>query len=178
MNKENITIRDPKKTDIDQVLKYINTLSKEKTYILFQGLVMSKKAEYAWLKDNMEKIKKGKAVVKFIFYKNEFIGSGVINMRSEKTAKEHLGVFGISIAKKYRGKGYGSMLMDEVLNEAKKHFDKTKDTIVQMADYNHKAINFYTKLGFTDTGKRWSDEKLKMKSGAVIPEMEMIIKSK
>lgn len=151
MNKENITIRDPKKTDIDQVLKYINTLSKEKTYILFQGLLMSKKSESAWLKDNMEKIKKGKAVVKFIFYKNEFIGSGVINMRSEKTAKEHLGVFGISIAKKYRGKGYGSMLMDEVLNEAKK-LKGLKIIYLEAFAENTTAVRMYEKKGFVKCG--------------------------
>lgn len=151
MNKENITIRDPKKTDIDQVLKYINTLSREKTYILFQGLIMSKKAEYSWLKDNIEKIKKGKAVVKFIFYKNEFIGSSVIGMGSEKKAKEHIGSFGISIAKKYRGKGYGSMLMDEVLDEAKK-LKGLKVIYLEAFAENTTAIKMYEKKGFIKCG--------------------------
>jgi RimJ/RimL family protein N-acetyltransferase len=152
MNKENITIRDPKKTDIDQVLKYINTLSKEKTYILFQGLVMSKKAENAWLKDNIEKIKKGKAVVKFIFYKKEFIGNSVINMGSEKTAKEHVGSFGISIAKKYRGKGYGSMLMGEVLKEAKEKLKGLKIVYLEAFAENTGAIKMYEKKGFVKCG--------------------------
>lgn len=80
----------------------------------------------------------------------------------------------IYVLPEYQGRGIGQMLWDELKN----HLDQTKDIIVQVADYNHKAINFYTKLGFTDTGKRWSDEKWKMKSGATIPEMEMIMKSK
>lgn len=62
--------------------------------------------------------------------------------------------------------------------QAQKYFDRSKDTIVQVAEYNYMAIKFYMKLGFRDTGKRWKDEKYKMKSGAMIPEMEMVIKGK
>jgi len=70
-------------------------------------------------------------------------------------------------------KGIGKMLWDKALEI----LDPSKDTIVQVADYNKKAIEFYKKLGFVDTGKRFSDEHFRMKSGAIIPEMEMIIKS-
>lgn len=71
----------------------------------------------------------------------------------------------------YQGRGIGQMLW----NEVKKFCDPSKDTIVQVATYNKNAISFYEKLGFVDTGKRWSDEKWKMKSGATIPEMELIL---
>ena len=79
----------------------------------------------------------------------------------------------IYVLPEYQGKGVGSMLW----NEIKKFCDPSKDTIVQVASYNKNAISFYEKLGFVDNGKRWSDEKWKMKSGATIPEMEMVIKS-
>jgi len=51
--------------------------------------------------------------------------------------------------------------------------DASKHTIVQVAVYNYKAIKFYKSFGFMDTGKRISNPKLKMKSGAIISEMEM-----
>jgi ribosomal protein S18 acetylase RimI-like enzyme len=44
---------------------------------------------------------------------------------------------------------------------------------VEVATYNANAIRFYEGLGFVDTGKRMSDPKFTMKSGAIIPEMEM-----
>jgi len=78
----------------------------------------------------------------------------------------------IYVLPEYQGRGVGSLLWEE----AQKSFDPDKDTIVQVATYNIKAIGFYEKLGFEDTGKRWKDEKFKMKSGAMIPEMEMVIK--
>jgi ribosomal protein S18 acetylase RimI-like enzyme len=132
MNKENITIRDPKKTDIDQALTYVNKLSKEKTYVLLQGVVISKKTELEWLKSSIEKIKNKKTVLKFIFYKDILIGISDIKLGREKTAKEHMAVFGISIDKKYRGKGYGSMLMDEVLKEAKENLKGLKLCILKL----------------------------------------------
>lgn len=79
----------------------------------------------------------------------------------------------IYILPEFQGKGTGRMLWEE----ARKFCDPSKETIVQVATYNQKAISFYEKLGFVDTGKRWSDEKWRMKSGATIPEMELVIKA-
>ena len=79
----------------------------------------------------------------------------------------------IYVLPEYQGKGIGKKLWEAVVL----FMDKEKDTIVQVATYNEKAIAFYEKLGFADTGKRFSDEKWKMKSGMVIPEMEMVLKA-
>jgi ribosomal protein S18 acetylase RimI-like enzyme len=79
----------------------------------------------------------------------------------------------IYVLPEFQGKGIGKMLWAE----AKSFCDPAKDIIVQVATYNQNAIEFYKKLGFVDTGKRWSDDKWKMKSGATIPEMELVLKS-
>jgi ribosomal protein S18 acetylase RimI-like enzyme len=65
-----------------------------------------------------------------------------------------------------------------IWHEAAKFIDPTKDTFLEVADYNENAINFYKKLGFEDTGKRITDERFRMKSGSIIPEMEMVLKAK
>ncbi len=59
------------------------------------------------------------------------------------------------------------------MDRSKKVFDKNKDTVVEVTTYNNKAIEFYKKLGFIDTGRRWSDEKFKTKSGFMTTEMEL-----
>lgn len=61
---------------------------------------------------------------------------------------------------------------------AMKFFDPNKNIIVELADYNIKALSFYKSLGFVDTGERFKQEIHQLKSGAIIPEMRMIIKRK
>lgn len=78
----------------------------------------------------------------------------------------------IYVLPEMQGRGVGRKLWNDLAGFR----DPNKDTIVHVADYNENAITFYKKLGFVDSGKRWSDEKFKMTSGAMIPEMEMVIK--
>ncbi len=79
----------------------------------------------------------------------------------------------IYVLPEYTGKGIGTLLWNESLN----FFDKTKDTIVHVAVYNKNAINFYKKVGFVDTGKIFSEDRFKMKSGSVIVQTEMVRKA-
>lgn len=78
----------------------------------------------------------------------------------------------IYVLPEYHGKGIGTKLWEE----ARKFFDPAKDIYVEVVDYNEKAINFYKKLGFVDTGRRFQDERFRMKSGAIFTEMEMVKK--
>jgi ribosomal protein S18 acetylase RimI-like enzyme len=80
----------------------------------------------------------------------------------------------IYILPEFQGKGIGTMLW----NEVKMFADPTKNTIVQVVTYNEQAIGFYQKLGFEDTGKRFIDERFRMPSGNILPEMEMVLRQK
>ncbi|MBP9757316.1 MAG: GNAT family N-acetyltransferase [Candidatus Pacebacteria bacterium] len=78
----------------------------------------------------------------------------------------------IYVLPEYQGAGIGTMLW----NEVRTFFDPSLPVTVGVATYNTSAIQFYEKLGFTDTGRRYSDERFKMNSGAMIPEMEMVLR--
>ena len=71
----------------------------------------------------------------------------------------------------YQGKGVGTALWEE----GKRFFDPGQDIYLEVADYNENAINFYKRLGFTETGKRIVDERFRMKSGSIVPEIEMVL---
>lgn len=150
MNKENITIRNPKMSDLKQTLIYVNKLSKEKTYVLFQGETISEKSERKWLKNCIKAIEENKSTVKFIFHKDELIGICDINLKTG--AKEHVGSFGLSIDKKYRGKGLGSLLMNTVIEEAEKKLKKMKCIYLEVFAENTPAIKLYEKKGFVKCG--------------------------
>ena len=78
----------------------------------------------------------------------------------------------IYVLPEYQGQGIGHMFWKESLQ----FFSDKKDIIVHVVTYNQHAIEFYKKLGFVDTGKRFTEERHRMKSGAAFPEMEMILK--
>ncbi len=78
----------------------------------------------------------------------------------------------IYVLPEFQRMGIGYKLWNETL----KFIDGAKDTTVEVVTYNTNAIEFYKRLGFEDTGRRWTDEKFTMKSGATFPEMELVIK--
>lgn len=76
----------------------------------------------------------------------------------------------IYVLPEYQRLGIGKMFWNKALD----FFEKNKKIIVQVATYNVKTIEFYKKLGFIDTGKRFTEERHRMPiSGVLIPEMEM-----
>ncbi len=122
------------------------------------------------IRDRAEKLANPPANMKMFVAKQEgkVVGLCRIILHPDKNQFQ-----AIYILPEYQGKGIGKLLW----NEALKIFDNTKETIVHVAVYNAKAIKFYEGLGFKDSGLRFSNERFRMKSGSIIPEMEMVIKS-
>lgn len=71
----------------------------------------------------------------------------------------------------YQRLGVGRALWREMTQ----WFDPDKKLIVHVAVYNTKAIDFYKKLGFVETGKEFTEERFTFKSGAQIVETELVI---
>ncbi len=115
-------------------------------------------------KEKISKIKENECKL-LLEYQGEVIA--LCNVIKER---EYNQLQAIYVLPKYQGLGAGGALLLEAL----KFLDINKKTIVHAASYNVKAIKFYEKHGFKSTGKVFSDERFKMRNGAVIPELEMI----
>lgn len=145
-----LVIRYPKKDDLQTMLAYINALSKERTFIRYQGEEVSLEEETEYLNKQLERIVKQESVQLLAFTKDELIGNTSIDL-FDKT-ESHKGLFGISIAKEYRGKGIGKLLLKYILEEAK---SLPKLRIITLAVYsiNNLAIEMYKKFGFVEYGR-------------------------
>lgn len=146
-----IIIRYPAKDDVGQMRDYINTLSKEQTFIRFQGEKVSLGHETKYLNDQIKRIIKKTTVELFVFCNNKLIGISSIDMK-DKT-ESHEGVFGLSIAKEYRGEGIGTILMKIVLEEAERHMPQLKIVTLGIFDGNLIAKDMYEKFGFKEYGR-------------------------
>lgn len=147
---DKLLIRYPKKHDLDALLAYINALSKEQTYIRYQGEEITLEEETQYLTSQLKRIEQKQSVQLLVFSGGELIGNTSIDL-FDKT-ESHKGLLGISIAKEYRGKGMGKLLMQHILDEAK---NLPRLHIVTMAVYavNTLAIEMYKKFGFVEYGR-------------------------
>lgn len=145
-----IVIRYPKISDAKLMCDYINTISKEKTYITLQGEKVSFKEEKEYVSGQVKKIKERKTVQLLLFVNNKL--SGISSVDLGKRIQKHVGNFGISISKEQRGKGLGKLLTKLVLEEATKIIKNLKIVTLAVFTENKKAIRLYTKFGFKKYG--------------------------
>lgn len=146
-----VIVRYPQNGDVGAMLRYINAISKERTYITWQGEEISLKHEQKYLKNQLERIKKHETVQLLLFVNDELSGISAIDLG--KRIKCHIGVFGITIAQKYRGKGFGKLLTKLTLEEASKNLVKLKIITLEVFAENEKAIKMYKGFGFIEYGK-------------------------
>lgn len=97
----------------------------------------------------------------------EGVIAGIARMVREEDRNKLLSLY---VHPEYQGKGIGTAL----LSAAEAFADPEKDTYLDVAEYNENAIEFYRRHGFSETGRRFSEERFRMKSGSIIPEIEMV----
>lgn len=148
-NGKKIEIRKFSKSDIRSVRKFqtfINSLIEEEDLInLNKKLSFSQ--EKKWLKEQLRRMKNHRAVYLIAETNNKVVGSTRVYLGEGRGS--HVGHFGITIKKGYRGIGLGSYLMGEVIELAKKEL-KPKPKLLKLEAFpiNKPAIKLYEKYHF------------------------------
>lgn len=147
---KDLIFRYPINEDLLLLRSYINTLSREKTFIIFQGEQVSLKEEKKYLDSQLKAITEDKAVQLLAFSQGQLVGNTQINLQTR--AIKHIGVFGISLAKEFRGEGIGTLLMKKLIKEAKQHLKGLKIVTLELFGNNEIAGKLYKKMGFIEFG--------------------------
>lgn len=150
LNNHQYTIRYLKKSDTKALHKYINQLSKEKTFIAYQGENISLKEEQKFVSDTIKKIKLKQKMYLVLVVNDQIIGECSIELKDKIFS--HIGIFGITIAKKYRGKGWGKLLIDQAIKQAKKNLIDLKIITLQVFSNNNIGFKMYQRKGFKQYG--------------------------
>jgi len=145
-----IIIRYPKLSDAPALLKYINALSAERTFILAQGRKFTLTEEKKWLKGNIKNIENNRTVMLTVFAGKELVGNAAIDQDSDAVNLQ--GSFHIAIDKKFRGEGIGKLLMKLTLEEAKRNLKGLKIVTLNVFVNNPAAMSLYKKFGFKKFG--------------------------
>lgn len=148
---KSVLIRPPRPSDDGSMLSFINTLSKEHTFITFQGEQLTLKEEQSFIKKRIKQIKNHEAVQLLAIQDGKVIANTSIEL-GIRTA-HHIGDFAISISDGYRDEGLGSSIMELLLKYAKDNLPDLKIINLKVFANNEKAIHIYEKFGFKEYGR-------------------------
>lgn len=146
-----VVVRYVDERDTQAMLEYINEISKEQTFISFQGEQLTLDEE----QEHVDKVLKGindKSHVKFVL-----IVAGVMCGMCEVSlgirTHTHVGGLGLSISSHVRDKGLGRLLLETTIDEAKKNLTGLRMVELTVFANNPVAIGLYKSCGFVEVGR-------------------------
>lgn len=148
-NGEQLCIREGKKSDAIDLIKYVNQVAGESDFLTFtEGeFGMTKKEEEAFVEAAH---KANNRIFLIAELGKEIVGVLNVDANSKKKMK-HIGTFGVSLKKAHWGKGIGALFIQTMLNWAKSNGVTRKMNLNVMAN-NKRAIKLYKKFGFKKEG--------------------------
>lgn len=144
-------LRYPRFGDLQSMLHYINAISKERTFSNFQGEQITLEEEKRYLEMLLKEMKLDRNVTLLVYNGDKLIGGSGIALGNR--IENHIGIFGISLAKNFRGEGIGTVLMQEVINESVKQIPSLRIVILKVFANNTVAFKMYQKFGFKEYGR-------------------------
>lgn len=148
-NGEELCLREGKKSDAADLIKYLNQVAGESEFLTFTGgeFKMTKKEEESFVEAAH---KASNRIFLIAELGKEIIGVLNVDANSKKRMK-HIGTFGISLKKAHWGKGIGALFIQTMLDWAKSNGITRKMNLTVMS-HNKRAIKLYKGFGFKKEG--------------------------
>lgn len=144
-----IMLRNPRLGDANTALNFINSLVDENAKIL-ANKKFTLKEERAYMRNQIQLVRKNKLHSICAFHKAEFIGN--VSLGKGTLRQSHVGTIGISVKKEYRGIGLGTLLLGKAIAVAKKD-KEIKVLTLGILPTNEIARKLYSKIGFRTVAK-------------------------
>ena len=163
-------IREPAGSDAKEMMKYINSVIREKRSGIIIDKPLTLKQEEAWLKERLDEIRKRKTVILVAETDGRIMGNGHVTRRPWK--ERHRASIGIALRKEARGKGLGKALMKATMDLSVQRMQGLEQFDLSVLDYNETAQKLYAGLGFFEVGsipramkegEEYADEKMMVK---------------
>lgn len=145
---KDVTLRIPKITDANELMKMINSVIDERDYILRIDRIKYKE-EAEWLQNVLGKIKNGLMIMLVAVVNGKVIGN--VEAKKGIGVRSHVAGLGITIVNGFREEGIGSVMMNEIISMTKKYLN-TKIVTLEVYETNKRAEGLYGKLGFKTVG--------------------------
>lgn len=164
----------PRWEHLHQLLEYINTLSREDTYIRFSGEQLTLQDEAEYLASIFVAMELQRKVYLYCMVDHQLVGVCEVGKIPELQARgQHMARLGITVAQGFRGQGIGEELAKATLTEAREHLAGLRSVLLECFVTNTPALNLYRKLGFVEVGR--IPEYLKH-GDTYVDEVQMVLK--
>jgi RimJ/RimL family protein N-acetyltransferase len=134
---------------LPELLKFVNRLVAEDTYLNLSGRAKTFLEEERWLKGTLTEIKTGKNMLFWACHEDTIVGS--VNILHGYERSWHVGKIGLMVDRDFRREGIGKFLLEFILEKAK-DFDIKTATLEVFSD-NLPAISLYENVGFRVYGR-------------------------
>ncbi|WP_088070321.1 GNAT family N-acetyltransferase [Gottfriedia luciferensis] len=153
-NGEVINVREATKNDAKSIIDFYNIVGGETNFLSFGGNEFKRDVEeYQVYLDST--FHENNSIILLGTVNNQIISIASINS-SQKERTKHVGTLGIVIKKEYWGLSLGKLMMESLIDWAKRNEVTRKIQLVTNED-NHKAIQLYKNLGFEIEGRMKED---------------------
>ena len=141
-----ITLREPKSSDLKEFLRHINKQVKDRT----EGLGIKNKQtlseERKWLKGMLHDVRTKKKVFLVFEHDGRIIGS--CEVRRKEGRSDHVAMFGVGMEKEYRHQAIGTKALPILFKLAKKRMKGLRIIALDVYSFNGPAQGLYRKVGF------------------------------
>jgi len=144
-----VILRTPRWEDLDDFMKYINSLVDEGAEI-FNDRKVTREGEADWLARGLANMEKGTVFDVVAEVDGEDVANSDLTKRGELSS--HVGGIGIGVKKGYRDIGIGTEMLKTLIAQAEKM--GLKILTLSVFSTNKRAIHVYEKVGFKETGRR------------------------
>jgi RimJ/RimL family protein N-acetyltransferase len=132
------------KEDIREFQRFINTLTREGTYLLVDKPVTLKE-EKQWLRTQFQAQQKGEQLYLKALADGRLVGDC---LAKPGFGRNHGNInLGIAVVKDWRGKGIGRLLLEEIIERSEQKWHPT-NIYLHVVSANTKARQLYESLGF------------------------------
>ena len=163
-------IREPTGSDAKEMMRYINSVIREKRSGIIIDKPLTLKQEEAWLKDRLAEIRKRTTVILVAEADGRIMGNCHASRHPWK--ERHRASIGIALKKEARGKGLGKAMMEATMDLSVQRMPGLELFDLSVLDYNETAQKLYSRLGFFEVGT----VPKAMKEGSVYADEKIMVR--
>ena len=146
-----VLLRTPAQADLGGLVRFINSISREDTFVSFSGERITRAGERKWLRGVTTAARNGKGFQILAFCGRRAVGTAHVVRGKLRKRTMHRGEVGIMIERGYRGEGIGTALFDEIERQARRW--KLRLLVLTAFADNKAGIGLYKKMGFRVCGR-------------------------